>query len=219
MTPTNVLTSVVGWLPVKYQPYAKTIAAAVLALLTILSVTVDGLPTWVTIAAAVLTAPVVFATTNLDPAAQKQDESVMPPTETTPSETEAPNAIYGQGVEEAGTAWSVVRLPADSPRPFVAAFSRPITPEQLVRYVGTPVKRPSRKGRVFIVAALALLGVVELIGVFGDADTISGLTADVFHTSTPVGRAIFVTAWVVFAGWFGFHIWFWGRSTKRAHSL
>jgi len=189
----NVLNSVVGWLPVKWQPYAKTIAAAVLALLTVLSTTVHGLPTWVTIAAAVLTAPVVFATPNLDPAAQKQDESVQPPTE--PVEGEP------------------------APAYLTASFARPITPEHLVRYVGTPVKRPSRKGRVFVVAALALLGVVELIGVFGDTDTISGLTADVFHTSTPVGRAIFVTAWVVFAGWFGFHIWFWGRSTKRAHSL
>jgi len=170
----NVLTSVVGWLPVKWQPYAKTITAAVLALLTVLSTTVDGLPTWLTIAAAVLTAPVVFATPNLDPAAQKQDESVQPP--------EA-------SVEE---------------------------PAQMVQLVGAaPAARPSRKGRVFIVAALVLLGIVELIGVFGDTDTISGLTADVFHTSTPVGRAIFVTAWVVFAAWFAFHIWFWGRVRKH----
>jgi len=173
----NVLNSAVGWLPVKWQPYAKTIAAAVLALLTVLSTTVDGLPTWLTVAAAVLTAPVVFATPNLDPAAQKQDESVQPP--------EA-------GGEE----------PAAEPVP-------------LVRLVAPTPARPSRKGRVFIVAALALLGVVELIGVFGDTDTISGLTADVFHTSTPVGRAIFVTAWVVFAAWFAFHIWFWGRVRKH----
>ena len=173
----NVLNSVVGWLPAKWQPYAKTIAAALLALLTILSTTVDGLPTWLTIAAAVLTAPVVFATPNLDPQAVAQDESTMPP--------------------ESG---------------------EPVAMAPLVR-LAPAVPRPSRKGRVFIIGALVLLAIVELIGVFGDTDTISGLTADVFHTSTPVGRAIFVTAWVVFAGWFGFHIWFWGRSTKRTHSL
>ena len=178
----NVLNSVVGWLPVKWQPYAKTIAAAVLALLTVLSTTVDGLPTWLTIAAAVLTAPVVFATPNLDPAAQAQDESTMPP--------EASGEEPAQMVQLVG--------------------AMPVTGT-----LTTPAKRPSRKGRVFIVAALALLGVVELIGVFGDTDTISGLTADVFHTSTPVGRAIFVTAWVVFAAWFTFHIWFWGRVRKH----
>jgi len=181
----NVLTSVVGWLPAKWQPYAKTIAAAVLALLTVLSATVDGLPTWVTVVAAVLTAPVVFATPNLDPAAQAQDESTMPPEASDPG-------VSGD-------------MPVTGTLTLVAAPAVP---------------RPSRKGRVFIVGALVLLGIVELIGVFGDTDTISGLTADVFHTSTPVGRAIFVTAWVVFSGWYLWHIWFWGRVRKnRARHL
>jgi len=171
----NVLNSIVGWLPARWQPYGKTIAAAILALLTIATTTVQGLPTWVTVVAAMLTAPVVFATPNLDPAAARQDESVQPP-------VEVPAAEY---------------VPAG-----YGLMAAPAAP------------RPSRKGRVFIVGALVLLGIVEMIGVFGDTDTVSGLTADVFHTSTAVGRAIFITAWVVFSLWYGWHIWWWGRVRK-----
>ena len=74
----NVLESLVGTLPAKAQPYAKTYAAAIVTALTVVSSLVD-LPTWVTITLAVATAPVVFAVPNLDPLAAKQDESVQPP--------------------------------------------------------------------------------------------------------------------------------------------
>jgi hypothetical protein len=75
----NVLETVVGWLPPKVQPYAKTIAAALSAVLPIASAA-SGLPLWVTVLAAALSAPVVFAVPNKDPNAEKQAESVQPPT-------------------------------------------------------------------------------------------------------------------------------------------
>ena len=75
----NVLETLVGILPAKAQPYAKTLAATLMAALTILP-TVTPLPDWVSVVFAVLSAPVVFAIPNLDPLAQKQDESTMPPT-------------------------------------------------------------------------------------------------------------------------------------------
>lgn len=75
---TNVLESLVGVLPAKAQPYAKTLAATGMAALTILP-TVTDVPDWVSVVFAVLSAPVVFAVPNLDPLAEKQDESTMPP--------------------------------------------------------------------------------------------------------------------------------------------
>ena len=62
---------------------------------------------------------------------------------------------------------------------------------------------------------MVALFALEMYGVFTDADTISGLTADVFHTNTTLGRGIFTVAWVAFGCWFGWHIWFWGRSVKN----
>lgn len=74
----NVLDSLTGILPAKAQPYAKTLAATLMATLTILP-TVTDVPDWLTVVFAVLSAPVVFAVPNLDPLAEKQDESVQPP--------------------------------------------------------------------------------------------------------------------------------------------
>src|SRR5690349_5398138 len=73
-----MLTSLVSTLPAKWQPYAKTYTAALLSALVTVSALVD-LPEWLTVVLAVLTAPLVFAVPNLDPAARKQDESVQPP--------------------------------------------------------------------------------------------------------------------------------------------
>ena len=73
-----MLTSLVSVLPASWQPYAKTIAAAILSTLTTVSALVD-VPQWVTVVIAVLSAPVIFAVPNLDPKAAKQDESVQPP--------------------------------------------------------------------------------------------------------------------------------------------
>jgi hypothetical protein len=78
MTRKTVLESVTGLLPAKAQPYAKTLAATLMAVLTILPVVTEA-PDWITVAVAILSAPVVFALPNLDPLAQKQDESVQPP--------------------------------------------------------------------------------------------------------------------------------------------
>lgn len=74
----TTLESIVGTLPAKVQPYAKTYAAALVTALTVISASLD-LPVWVTLALAVANAPVVFAVPNLDPNATKQDESVQPP--------------------------------------------------------------------------------------------------------------------------------------------
>ena len=74
----TILETVVGTLPAKAQPYAKTYAAVLISGLAVLSASLD-LPAWVTIALAVANAPVVFAVPNLDPNAEKQDESVQPP--------------------------------------------------------------------------------------------------------------------------------------------
>lgn len=74
-----MLTSLVSLLPASAQPYAKTIAAAILSALTTVSALVADVPQWVTVVVAVLSTPVVFAVPNLDPAARKQDESVQPP--------------------------------------------------------------------------------------------------------------------------------------------
>jgi len=74
-----MLTSLVSLLPASAQPYAKTIAAAILSTLTTVSALVPNLPQWVTVVVAVLSTPIVFATPNLDPNARKQAESVQPP--------------------------------------------------------------------------------------------------------------------------------------------
>ena len=73
-----MLNSIVSTLPAAWQPYAKTYAAALVTALTIIVASVDA-PKWLTIAVAVLSAPLVFATPNLDPKAEAQDESTMPP--------------------------------------------------------------------------------------------------------------------------------------------
>lgn len=74
-----MLTSLVSLLPVSAQPYAKTLTAALVSALTVLTTVLDDAPSWLPIVLAVLTAPVVFAVPNLDPAAKAQDESTMPP--------------------------------------------------------------------------------------------------------------------------------------------
>lgn len=74
-----MLTSLVSTLPASWQPYAKTYISALLSLLTVLSVALPAAPDWLPIAIAILSAPLVFATPNLDPRAAKQDESVQPP--------------------------------------------------------------------------------------------------------------------------------------------
>lgn len=73
-----MLTSIVSTLPAKWQPYAKAYAAAIVSALTAIAA-LTPLPEWLTIVVAVLSAPLVFATPNLDPAARAQDESVQPP--------------------------------------------------------------------------------------------------------------------------------------------
>jgi hypothetical protein len=74
-----MLTSIVSTLPASWQPYAKSYAAALLSGLVTLSAVLDSVPQWVTIVVALLSAPAVFATPNLDPNAEKQNESVQPP--------------------------------------------------------------------------------------------------------------------------------------------
>jgi hypothetical protein len=74
-----MLTSLVSTLPASWQPYAKAYAAALLSALTALSAVLDSVPQWVTLAIALLSAPAIFAVPNLDPQAEKQDESVQPP--------------------------------------------------------------------------------------------------------------------------------------------
>ena len=73
-----MLTSIVSTLPASWQPYAKAYAAALLSTLTTLAAVTD-VPQWITVAIALLSAPLVFATPNLDPKAEAQDESVQPP--------------------------------------------------------------------------------------------------------------------------------------------
>ena len=73
-----MLTSLVSLLPASVQPYAKTVAASILSALTVVA-SLTPLPEWLTIVIAVLSAPVIFAVPNLDPAARKQRESVQPP--------------------------------------------------------------------------------------------------------------------------------------------
>lgn len=71
-----------------------------------------------------------------------------------------------------------------------------------------------RKGRVVLLGALGTLAVVEAVGIATDSDTISGLTADVFHTDTATGRGIFAGMWLAFSGWFLWHIVTFARSVK-----
>jgi hypothetical protein len=71
--------SLVSLLPASAQPYAKTIVAAILSALGVLSSTLDEVPGWVPIVVALLSAPAIFAFPNLDPKAEKQAESVQPP--------------------------------------------------------------------------------------------------------------------------------------------
>ena len=59
----NALDALVSLLPWRAQAYAKTIAAVVMAMLTVLP-TVTAVPDWVTIVFALLSAPVVFAVPN-----------------------------------------------------------------------------------------------------------------------------------------------------------
>jgi hypothetical protein len=63
----NVLESLVGTLPAKVQPYAKTYAAALTSGLAVASGMLD-FPVWLTVALAVANAPIVFAVPNLEPA-------------------------------------------------------------------------------------------------------------------------------------------------------
>lgn len=74
----KVLDGIVSTLPAKAQPYAKTYAAILVAAVTTASALLD-LPTWVTVALAIVNAPLVFAVPNLDPRARAQDESTQPP--------------------------------------------------------------------------------------------------------------------------------------------
>jgi hypothetical protein len=74
-----MFTSIVSTLPASWQPYAKAYTAALLSALTALSAVLDSVPQWVTLTIALLSAPAIFAVPNLDPQAEKQDESVQPP--------------------------------------------------------------------------------------------------------------------------------------------
>ena len=74
-----MLTSLVSLLPTGAQPYAKTITAALVSILTVLAVTLEAAPSWLSVVLAVLSAPAVYAVPNLDPTAVAQDESTMPP--------------------------------------------------------------------------------------------------------------------------------------------
>lgn len=73
-----------------------------------------------------------------------------------------------------------------------------------------------RKGRVVLLTAIGTLGVVEAVGIATDSDTISQLTADVFHTDTDTGRAVFAGAWMAFSGWFLWHVITFARSVKAS---
>lgn len=61
-------------------------------------------------------------------------------------------------------------------------------------------------GRALLIAALAAVAVLEVVGIFTGRDTISALVRDTFHIHTPAGRVAFVTGWVAFAAWFLRHI-------------
>ena len=63
------------------------------------------------------------------------------------------------------------------------------------------------KGRVALLVTLAVLAIIETVGIITGADTISALTADVFWASTETGRVIFGLVWVVFSGWYLAHVW------------
>lgn len=62
------------------------------------------------------------------------------------------------------------------------------------------------RDRLVLLAALALVGVVELVGIALGRDTISALVRDVFHVHTAPGHAAFAAAWPGFAWWFYQHI-------------
>ena len=70
------------------------------------------------------------------------------------------------------------------------------------------------KGRVVLLAALAVVAGLEALGIFTDSDTISAIVADLFHANTPTGRAIFGAVWLAFTGWFLWHIWNFRKSVK-----
>lgn len=74
-----MLTSLVSLLPSSTQPYAKTLTAALVSILTVLATTLEAAPAWLPIVLAILSAPAVYAVPNLDPSAVAQDESTMPP--------------------------------------------------------------------------------------------------------------------------------------------
>ena len=62
----NVLESLVRLLPAKAQPYAKSLTATLMAVLTVLPTVLDA-PDWLTIVFAVLSAPLVYSVPNVDP--------------------------------------------------------------------------------------------------------------------------------------------------------
>jgi hypothetical protein len=92
-----VLTSLVSTLPAKWQPYAKTYAAALVTGLAVVA-SFTPLPDWLAVVLAVLTAPVVFAVPNLDPNARKQSESVQPP----PRVQDVVDAALNQPIRDEG---------------------------------------------------------------------------------------------------------------------
>ena len=55
---------------------------------------------------------------------------------------------------------------------------------------------------------LAAGAAYEAYGIHGDVegDTLSEVTRELFHTSHPVGKAIFLTAYLTFSAWFVPHI-------------
>lgn len=72
------------------------------------------------------------------------------------------------------------------------------------------------KGRVALLVTLAVLAIIETVGIFTGSDTISALTADVFRASTETGRLIFGLVWVVFSGWYLAHVWHFKRTEAKA---
>ena len=64
------------------------------------------------------------------------------------------------------------------------------------------------------VAILVIASAYEVWGVLDPApnDTLSELTARVFHVSTEAGRWVWLVAWGIFAAWFTVHI---SRSRSR----
>ena len=74
------------------------------------------------------------------------------------------------------------------------------------------------KGRIALLGALGAVATIEGVGVFTDSDTISGLTADMFHIDTPAGKLAFGVAWLGFAGWFLWHILRFVHSVKAQGS-